>query len=149
MEKGKITVMTATYNRKNTISRVYNSLKSQTYKNFEWIVIDDGSTDNTNELIEKWKNEADFPIYYYYQENQGKHKVMAKALKLANGEYFTSIDSDDEIKPNSFNILIKEWNKIQKEQKNNFISVTARCYDPVTKKVIGGRKIGNIRIVLH
>ena len=137
LEKGKITVVTATYNRENTLERVYNSLKAQTYKNFEWIIIDDGSEDNTKQLVEYWKENSEFPIQYYYQSNQGKHIAINKGIELADGEYYTVIDSDDEIKKDSFEILINEWNKIPENERKKYKSVTARSYDPETGKMIG------------
>ena len=109
-----ISVLTATYNREKTLNRVFNSLMNQTYKNFEWIIIDDGSKDNTFKLVEKFKDKANFPIKYYYQENQGKHIAMNKALEICSGEFCTSIDSDDEIKSNSLEILIKEWTQVSR-----------------------------------
>jgi glycosyltransferase involved in cell wall biosynthesis len=126
LEKGKITVVTATYNREKYIRRVYNSLKAQTYKKFEWIVIDDGSEDNTGKLVEHWKQESEFPIQYYYQVNQGKHIAVNKAIELADGEYYTVIDSDDEIRKDSFEILINEWNKIPKNDRKKYKSVTGK-----------------------
>lgn len=59
------TVFTPTYNRAHTLHRVYNSLKVQTYRDFEWLIIDDGSTDNTHELIEQWQAEKQFSIRVY------------------------------------------------------------------------------------
>ena len=67
----KITIFTPTYNRAYIIENLYNSLKRQTNKNFEWLVVDDGSTDNTEELFNKWMSEEnDFPIRYYKKENE-------------------------------------------------------------------------------
>lgn len=76
----KITVFTPTYNRENTLSRVFDSLKSQTYRDFEWIIVDDGSTDNTKAVVEKFMQAASFEIKYYYQKNSGKHVAINKVL---------------------------------------------------------------------
>lgn len=137
MKDIKISVITTTYNRKNTIIRVFNSLQKQSYKNFEWIIIDDGSNDGTGKLINEFKEKAKFPITYLWQENQGKHVAMNKALNMCKGEYFTSIDSDDEIKSESFEILIKAWNEIPAKDRIKYKSVTARCYNPQTGETIG------------
>src|SRR5271157_5948645 len=95
------TVFTPTYNRVRLLPRVYNSLCKQTYSNFEWLIIDDGSTDGTPDLVKKWESEGHLSIRYYHQENQGKHIAWNKAADLARGEYFLCADSDDEFVPNS------------------------------------------------
>lgn len=92
----KITVFTPTYNRAYIISNLYKSLQRQTFCDFEWLIVDDGSTDNTQELINKWQHEDNsFNIYYYWQENGGKCRAINKALEYANGEMFFTVDSDD------------------------------------------------------
>ena len=115
------TVFTPAYNRAWSLPRVFNSLKAQTLKNFEWVIIDDGSTDNTKELVEKWKQEADFSIVYQWQPNQGKHIAYNAVAKLAKGELFTSIDSDDEVIPEALEIMTKRWSQVTEEQKK-FVS---------------------------
>lgn len=69
----KFTVFTPVYNRRDKIHRVWDSLRSQTFRDFEWIVVDDGSTDNVMEILAIYKNEADFPVTILRQENKGKH----------------------------------------------------------------------------
>ena len=92
----KLTVFTATYNRGHLIHRLYESLQKQSNFDFEWLVIDDGSSDNTRKLFEKWLAEHNpFSIRYYYQENQGLIRTLNKGIALARGEYFSKIDSDD------------------------------------------------------
>ncbi|MFC4320708.1 glycosyltransferase family 2 protein [Litchfieldia salsa] len=94
----KITVFTPTFNRGYIIEQLYKSLKEQTYKNFEWLVIDDGSTDNTEDLFNLWKAEKnEFTIRYYKVENGGKHRAINKATDLAKGELFFIVDSDDQL----------------------------------------------------
>ena len=67
------TVFTPTYNRAHTLHRVYGSLKVQTFRDFEWLIVDDGSTDDTEALVKQWQAEANFPIRYIWQKNSGKH----------------------------------------------------------------------------
>ena len=131
------TVATPTYNRANVLYRVYESLCAQTYKNFEWIVVDDGSEDSTLEIVEKWKNEADFPISYYYQENSGKHIALNLAVRNARGDLFVIADSDDSFKPESLEVLLDFWKDIPVEKRPEFRGVTCRCFDPVTNEAIG------------
>lgn len=106
-----ITIFTPTYNRAHTLPKLYESLKHQTGKNFEWLIVDDGSTDSTRELIASFQQENPFPIRYIKQENQGKHVAFNRGIKEAKGSYFTNIDSDDFLLPDAvsmFYILIDE-----------------------------------------
>ncbi|ENQ3106085.1 Glycosyltransferase involved in cell wall bisynthesis [Bacillus sp. 491mf] len=92
----RITVFTPAYNRGYIIEKLYRSLQEQTYTEFEWLVIDDGSSDNTEELFRLWTVEKNpFPIRYYKIENGGKHRAINKATDLAEGELFFIVDSDD------------------------------------------------------
>lgn len=91
----KITVFTPTYNRGNLLRRVYVSLQKQTYKDFEWVIVDDGSTDETERIVNEFKNEAMFPVIYKKKKNEGKHIAINEGCRLARGEWFFIVDSDD------------------------------------------------------
>lgn len=118
----KISIFTPTYNRGYIIHNLYNSLKNQTYKNFEWIIVDDGSIDNTKNLIYKYKNESDFSIIYYKQKNQGKHIAINKGISLATGDLFFIVDSDDYVTSDfAYNII----NLYEKIKFNNSIAALA------------------------
>lgn len=92
----KITVFTPTYNRAYIIENLYKSLQRQSFTDFEWLVVDDGSSDNTEELFAKWSKENNnFQIRYYKKENGGKHRAINYALDKARGELFFTVDSDD------------------------------------------------------
>lgn len=92
----KITVFTPTYNRAYIIENLYRSLQRQNYNDFEWLVVDDGSTDETERLFEYWKKERNnFTIRYYKKSNGGKCRAINYALDLAAGELFFTVDSDD------------------------------------------------------
>lgn len=90
-----ITVFTPTYNRAHLLGRLYDSLCRQSCRDFEWLVVDDGSSDNTEALFERLQKEADFPIRYHKKENGGKHTAINAGLELARGELFFTVDSDD------------------------------------------------------
>ena len=92
----RITVFTPTYNRAYILHNLYASLRRQTFTDFEWLVIDDGSTDGTQALVDGWMKEDNaFPIRYVRQENGGKCRAINRALELAQGELFFTVDSDD------------------------------------------------------
>ena len=90
-----ITILTPAYNRSDLIKRTYQSLLRQTSKNFEWIVVDDGSTDSTKQVIEKFKKEKKINIRYIYKENGGKHTALNVGIPYAKGEFLVILDSDD------------------------------------------------------
>ncbi|MFA0456306.1 glycosyltransferase family 2 protein [Vibrio breoganii] len=94
-------IVTATYNRSKLLPRLYTSLCNQGYKNFEWVIIDDGSFDNTTELIDTWISEKIINIKLIRQENQGKHRAINNGMKQCNSKWTAIIDSDDWIKDNT------------------------------------------------
>lgn len=130
-----ITIFTPTYNRKEILNRAYESLKNQTNKNFIWLIIDDGSTDNTEEMIENWKQENKIKITYKKQQNMGKHIAHNNAIKQCKTQYLLCLDSDDYLEENMVEYLydiLKEndmsniWGiigpkKEKKAQKNSWV----------------------------
>jgi glycosyltransferase involved in cell wall biosynthesis len=123
------TVFTATFNRAHTLDRVYTSLAQQTYRDFEWLVVDDGSTDNTSQLIEAWMTEASFPIRYFQQENMGKHIAFNRGVEYAEGELLLVLDSDDGCVPQALEQLKYHWDQIDDQKRAGFSAVTALCTD--------------------
>ncbi|SDA41922.1 Glycosyl transferase family 2 [Butyrivibrio sp. INlla18] len=104
-----ITVFTPTYNRAYRIEKLYESLKRQTSKDFEWIVINDGSTDNTNELFEKWLVEDNgFNIVYREVHNGGKHRAINLGVQIASSDAFFIVDSDDYLTTDAIE-LVDNW----------------------------------------
>ncbi|MGO5325748.1 glycosyltransferase family 2 protein [Collinsella sp. LCP19S3_C6] len=99
-----ITVFTPSYNRAYTLPRLFGSLQRQTCSDFEWLIVDDGSTDGTAELCEEFAKEARFPLRYVRQENFGKHVAINRGAIEANGEWFFIVDSDDYLPPDSIEI---------------------------------------------
>ncbi len=91
----KITVFTPTFNRAYILKNLYESLCMQEYKNFEWLIVDDGSSDETNKIVKDWIKENKIEIRYFYQENSGKHVAINLGVKNAKGKYFIIVDSDD------------------------------------------------------
>lgn len=109
MEKRTLTIFTPAYNRAHTIGRTYESLCRQTCKDFEWLIIDDGSTDNTKALVQSWMKEHKIPIRYIYQENQGMHGAHNTAYRNITSELNTCIDSDDYMPEHAVEEIIELW----------------------------------------
>lgn len=96
-----ITVFTPTYNRARLLPRLYESLCRQTYRDFEWVVVDDGSTDNTKEVVDGFVSEQKINLRYFRQSNGGKHRAINRGVREARGELFCIVDSDDWIPDDS------------------------------------------------
>lgn len=108
--KLKLTIFTCTYNRKHTIERTYRSLLNQTCKDFLWLIIDDGSSDGTNKLVDQWKlNDNGFTIKYIYKKNQGLLSGYNKAIENMNSELCVCIDSDDWMPNDGVENIIRFW----------------------------------------
>lgn len=116
--KYKLTIFTATYNRAHLIERLYHSLLRQKCFDFEWLVIDDGSEDETGRLFETWiEKDNPFPIRYYHQENQGLIRSLNRGVALAQGEYLAKIDSDDYVVDDFMEKIVEWLDQIQDEDK--------------------------------
>ena len=115
----KVTVFTPTYNRAYIIENLYRSLQRQTCMEFEWLVVDDGSSDGTEALFEKWmKEENQFPIRYHKKENGGKCRAINTGAELAQGELFFNVDSDDYLTDDAIEKVLR-W-EAELPQNQNF-----------------------------
>lgn len=124
--KPLLTVFTPTYNRRKLLTRCYESLKKQTSNNFEWLIIDDGSTDDTKEFVEKWiKENNKFNIRYIYQENQGMHGAHNTAYQNISTELNTCIDSDDYMPCDAVEKICDFWVKNGSDIYSGFIGLDA------------------------
>ena len=130
-----ITVFTPTYNRASLIPRLYKSLLEQSSKDFEWIVVDDGSTDNTEQIFKDiLANENPFEIKYIKQNNGGKHRAINRGVKCASGNMFFIVDSDDYLLNNAIERILS-WEKTLDDTKKWAGISGLRGYDSHT--VIG------------
>ena len=123
----KFTVATTTYNRARTLPLVYQSLLDQTYRDFEWVIVDDGSTDDTGTLVANWMACSPFSIRYFYQENMHKKVAFNRAVKEAKGELFLNLDSDDEAVPEALQTFADAWEAIADAERAAFVGVTCLC----------------------
>ncbi|WP_288360498.1 glycosyltransferase family 2 protein [uncultured Bacteroides sp.] len=116
MNKVTLTIFTPAYNRAHTLGRTYESLCRQTSKDFCWLVVDDGSVDNTKELVAKWIKEDKIPIRYIYQRNQGMHGAHNTAYRNIDTELNTCIDSDDYMPDDAVEKIVSFWEKYGSER---------------------------------
>lgn len=132
------TVFTPTYNRAHLLHRVYNSLLAQTFRDFEWLVVDDGSSDNTRQIVETWCAEANFTIRYFWQENAHTKVAFNHGVREAYGELFLRLDSDDEALPEALSTFKRIWLDIPDADRNRYVGVTGLCVDPAGN-IVGDR----------
>lgn len=130
-----ITIFTPAYNRKKELSVLYNSLLLQDYNNFEWVIVDDGSVDDTENLILDLKNENKINIVYFKQKNRGKSKAVNQGIKLAKGDLFLCIDSDDYFLPNVLSMINREYENIKND--DSIAGLGFLHYKVNTEEVIG------------
>lgn len=125
----RLTVCTPTYNRRHTLARVYDSLARQTAGGFEWLVVDDGSTDGTADQVRVWAAAAPFAVRYQWQANAGKLAAVRAGAQAAAGELMLVADSDDGFMPDTVNVLLSEWNAVAPEQRDALCGIAVLCQD--------------------
>ncbi len=108
-----VTIFTPTYNRGALLHNLHDSLCRQTSFDFEWLIVDDGSTDDTEQIIAAYPAQSPFPIRYYKKNNGGKHTAINMGAKLAAGELFFIVDSDDTLTPDAVQTIISEWTQLR------------------------------------
>lgn len=135
-----ISVFTPTYNRAYRIGDLYESLREQTFRDFEWVIVDDGSQDETEDLVRKWIADAGFTIRYFRQYNGGKHIAVNRGMKEARGELFYIVDSDDYLPQDALQIIAEEYGKVR--GKEDFCGVSGARYYPNGKRIGGAASFG-------
>ena len=133
-----ISIVTPTFNRASTLARTFDSLKAQTFSPHEWIIIDDGSTDGTRDLVAVWQRTAPFPIDYIWQENAGKPAAHNRGVAAASGDLVAILDSDDWCEPNALQRFVELWHEIPAKDREGFTGISVHCADPE------GRLIGTL-----
>ncbi len=124
------TVFTPVYNRADTIKRVFDSLEKQTFKDFELLIINDGSTDNSHAGIETLIKECSFPVRYINnKENKHKMACLLQGVELAKGKFFLTFDSDDECTEDALEVFKNTYDAIPDDKKDSVCSLTCLCKD--------------------
>jgi glycosyltransferase involved in cell wall biosynthesis len=126
----RISVLTTAYQRGETLPRLYESLAEQTLRDFEWVIVDDGSTDGTGDLVRAFQDNAGFPIDYSRQQNQGRHVALNRAVERARGEFCAVIDSDDWYMPEALERMLARWEEIPAERRDEFADIEGLRIDP-------------------
>lgn len=121
----KLTIFTPTYNRAYCLHQCYESLLRQSCQDFVWLIIDDGSTDNTKELVTSWMNENKIEIEYQWQSNQGMHGAHNTAYELIQTELNVCIDSDDYLADEAVEKILSFWNKYGSDEVSGIIGLDA------------------------
>lgn len=135
MTKPVFTVFTPTFNRAHTLHRCYESLKAQTFRNFEWLIVDDGSEDGTADLVAGWQAEGLVPLRYEALPHGGAHRVHNHCLQIAAGQFYIKLDSDDGCVPEALERLWHHWQSIPEALRDGFSGVTGLCRDQDGKLV--------------
>lgn len=125
----EVTVVTPFFNRGYCLERVFRSVNNQTYRNFEYIIVDDGSVENNDSIVEAFMDDVDFPVLYIKKENGGVHTARNIAIKNSRGKYIVCIDSDDELVPEALQMMTDVWMEIPEEIRDEFFEVKFRCKD--------------------
>ncbi|MBO5910272.1 MAG: glycosyltransferase family 2 protein [Clostridia bacterium] len=108
-------IVTPTYNRGHLLKNVFDSLNKQTNKDFVWYIIDDGSADNTQEMVDELKQQTDIEIIYKYKDNGGKHTAINMALDIVAEELTLILDSDDQLLPNAVEVIMNDYVDIKQD----------------------------------
>lgn len=137
-----ITVFTPTYNRAYILPVLYKSLQAQTSHDFEWLIVNDGSTDNTEEIVRHWQGEDNpFPIQYYKTPNGGKHRAINVGVANARGEAFFIVDSDDFLPPDALANIAPIFTQIAND--THFAGICGFRADPKTLKPLSNTALLN------
>jgi glycosyltransferase involved in cell wall biosynthesis len=117
MDTKLLTIFTPTYNRSYILGSLYKRLKDQTIKDFKWLIVDDGSTDNTQNIVKNWiSQETSFEIIYIKQKNGGKQRAHNKAVEMCDTELFFCVDSDDHLVETAVEKIKERWIMIKKDK---------------------------------
>lgn len=158
MKNYKFTIFTPCYNGEKTIHRVFESVASQTYTNYEWIIVNDGSKDNSQGEIERLRNmypQIEGKLTVLQQENKGKHVAWNRAIKLGTGDMLISADCDDSFIPTTLEFYNNKMNELCGDEymSSKYSGINVCCRDPKTGLAVGtpyplqGMESNNIELI--
>jgi len=124
-----ITVVTPVFNRIDILPRAIRSIEEQTFRDFEYIIINDGSTQNLDEVVVPFMNQTDIPVMYIKKENGGVHTARNAGVREARGFLITWLDSDDEFMPETLDVIKKAWDQIPSDKADEYFQISSRCMD--------------------
>ncbi len=130
-----ITILTPTYNREKTLKKCYESLINQSDGNFEWIIVDDGSTDSTKKVVDEFIKQKKISIKYIYKSNGGKCSAINYGVNEASGELLIILDSDDYLDNNAINIVNDKWKKYKANKKIAGMVFLRKIKNPIYKEI--------------
>ena len=133
-----ISVFTPTFNRGHLLKRLYDSLLVQDFKNFEWIIVDDGSTDDTKDVVDCFIKEEKINIRYFYQQNGGKHRAINRGVVEARGNLFLIVDSDDYLTDNCLEVVDKYVKKISDDKTVGVCGLKADKFNQIVGTTFDG-----------
>ncbi len=138
MKNPFFTVFTPVFNGEKHIHRVFESIINQTFEDFEWIIVNDGSTDNTSALIKTFiQDHPEINIIYLEQKNSGKHIAWNRAIEIANGYLFVPADADDSFEPNALSFFFNSWKALTTEEQKILSGINVLCLDNNTGNLVG------------
>lgn len=122
-----ISVVTPVFNRRDILPRALSSIESQTFRCFEYILVNDGSTENLDDVVLPFMEKADFPMLYLKKQNGGVHTARNMGIDYSRGRLITWLDSDDEFVPTTLEVFVKLWDSIPEEARSEYYQIAARC----------------------
>lgn len=147
------TVFTPTYNEGKNLHRVFQSIENQEFRDFEWIIVNDGSSDNSDALIREFvNNHPEIEIKYILQENAGKHVAWNNAVTMGRGTLFVPADGDDYFVAETLSFFYEKWTSLTPEERSALSGINVLCYDNDLDSIVGtpfaadGLKTNNVEL---
>lgn len=144
MAEKTLTVFTPTFNRRELLTRCYESMCRQTNKDFVWMIVDDGSTDDTKKFADEWKKNSDFEIRYFYKDNGGLHTAYNVAIENIDTELCVCIDSDDFMPDNAVELILNFWDKYGSDEYAGIVGLDFNLDDKVIGDPLPNQKTVNL-----